>query len=305
MSPKFKLGNNLGKKLFRKFEILIFTTLFEPEFTKLLVGGGWSPGGVDARMIEVIDLKSPNTTCKTNPNFPTHLDSPSGGLGFQNKPMICGGLNGTTATTNCFSLDGNAWTPSASLNEPRYASAFAAFPSQNQSRKLIIASGYATGYQKTSEVLTENGWEMFSKTLPGDLWANCLVLLNSTTLMIIGDRATYYINTLTNAWVRGPLLTQGRGSHSCGLIRKDSNSQEMSVIVAGGYNYTALISTTELLDAGSNTWRRGPELPFTVIESMMVEGPDGGAVIVGGRQDGWFSTSPFIYQLPHGGSGAV
>ncbi len=79
----------------------------------------------------------------------------------------------------------------------------------------------------------------------------------------------------------------------------------MSIIVAGGYiDDSSYLSSVEILDEGSNEWQTGPELPFGIAESQMVEDQNGGVVLIGG-----FSSSVGIldtlYQLPHGGQDAV
>jgi N-acetylneuraminic acid mutarotase len=78
----------------------------------------------------------------------------------------------------------------------------------------------------------------------------------------------------------------------------------MSIIVAGGY-YSGS-SSVEILDEGSNEWQTGPELPFEIIYSQMVETQNGGVVLIGGESlaDFVFSLDS-LYQLPHGGQDAV
>jgi hypothetical protein len=76
----------------------------------------------------------------------------------------------------------------------------------------------------------------------------------------------------------------------------------MSIIVAGGFHGTFL-SSVEILDEGSNEWRTGPELPYRIWHSQIVEDQKGGVVLIGGQ----FSVEYLdtIYQLPHGGQEAV
>ena len=45
---------------------------------------------------EVIDLDSDSTmTCKNLASFPLPIEGPIGALGFEEKPLICGGRNGS------------------------------------------------------------------------------------------------------------------------------------------------------------------------------------------------------------------
>ncbi len=261
----------------------------------MLVGGG-------ANTIEVIDLKSPNTTCKKIPNFPATIDNSIGGLGFQNKPIICGGFNDTSLTNKCYTLEGKVWTPSANMNKVRYGPGFSSFPSKNQSQKIIVIGGWYDNYLFNGEVLTERGWELFP--IPFGVSNPCQTPINSTTLMMMtGGRNTYFFNTEKNEWSRGPPLNDFRFETSCALIKRDSNSQEWSIIVAGGLSSQEMASV-EILDAGSNAWRRGPDLPLPITDAQLVEGQDGGVVLIGGVRNS-IHPSTSLYQLPHAGPGAV
>ncbi len=72
--------------------------------------------------------------------------------------------------------------------------------------------------------------------------------------------------------------------------------------MAGGFNGRDM-SSVEILDVESNQWRKGPELPFPICCSAMVEHPSGGVVLIGGRRDGstYLDT---IFHLPHAGEDA-
>jgi hypothetical protein len=60
------------------------------------------------------------------------------------------------------------------------------------------------------------------------------------------------------------------------------------------------LSSVEILDDGSNEWQTGPELPFAIGFSQMVEDQNGGVVLIGG-----LGNLHTLYQLPHGGPDAV
>jgi hypothetical protein len=78
----------------------------------------------------------------------------------------------------------------------------------------------------------------------------------------------------------------------------------MSIIVAGGYAGGSYLSSVEILDEGSNEWQTGPELPFGIYGSQMVEDQNGGVVLIGGYSPSVFNLDT-LYQLPHGGQDAV
>ncbi len=114
------------------------------------------------------------------------------------------------------------------------------------------------------------------------------------------SRKTFIFTFGEESWTEGPELRNKRNSHSCGIIRRNKESQEMSIIVAGG----SFLSSVEILDEGSNEWQTGPELPFGIERSQMVEDQNGGVVLIGG----WSSsvgTLDTLYQLPHGGQDAI
>ncbi len=259
--------------------------------------------------ITIIDLESASTTCKNLPNFPVSIRSSIGGLGFQDKPMICGGTDYEQKyiSNNCYYLEGNKWTSLPSINTPRTYAAVSPYPSKFQ--KCFVSGGYnGNSSLNTAEVLTEQGWETFPQSLPVSIYAHCSVVVNSTIIMVIGgfqngylspSSATYFFNTEHKIWAKGPRMKKMRRSHSCGRIRKNSQSQELSIIVAGGF-YDASV---EILDLGSNEWRNGPDLPFGIAKAQMVEDKNGGVVLVGGYSD-IYTFLDSIFQLSHGGEDA-
>jgi N-acetylneuraminic acid mutarotase len=135
-----------------------------------------------------------------------------------------------------------------------------------------------------------------------------MVTVNSTTVMVNGgaqnglySRKTFYFTFGEESWTEGPELKNYRRDHSCGKIRRNKESQEMSIIVAGGQSY---LSSVEILHVGSNEWQTGPELPFGIEDSQMVEDQNGGVVLIGGQSSSVGSLDT-LYQLPHGGQDAV
>jgi hypothetical protein len=114
---------------------------------------------------------------------------------------------------------------------------------------------------------------------------------------------TFYFTFGEESWTEGPELSYKRGYQSCALIRRGKDSQEMSIIVAGGYDGSASLPSVEVLDEGSNEWRTGSPLPFGIIDSQMVEDQNRGVVLVGGVIVG--DNLDTLYQLPHGGQDAA
>jgi hypothetical protein len=180
---------------------------------------------------------------------------------------------------------------------------------QLQDGKLLVAGGglHSGSYLNSAEMLTENGWESNIPTLPVTNFAHCMVTVNSTTVVVIGggqngldySGKTFYFTFGEESWTEGPELKNKRGYHSCGKIRRNKESQKMSIIVAGGYD-NSYLSSVEILDEGSNEWQTGPELPFGISSSQMVEDLNEGVFLIGG-----LGNLDTLYQLQHGGQDAV
>jgi len=193
------------------------------------------------------------------------------------------------------------------------AKAFAAIsvsPNLITSNKLFVTGGQinSSSWQNTIEVLTPTGWETLPQSLPVNIYLQCSVLVNSSTVMIIGGSQyyavcltnTYYFNIDKHVLTSGPSLSTGRCQHTCGRIRKGALSLELSIIAAGGYG----LSSVEILDEASNNWKAGPQLPLGIYASQMIEDPNGGVILVGGISDLTINEDS-LYQLQHGGVGAV
>ncbi len=278
-------------------------------FSKLLICGGINLDGPDYNNCEVINLASSASTCKNPPNFPATVRAAIGGLGFEGNPILCGGYQNDTHSNKCYSLENNEWVSSASMNSVRVGAAAA----QLQDGKLLVTGGYdgSGSYLNSAEMLTEEGWESYIPSLPVTISAHCMVTVNSTTVMVIGgwqnsqfSGKTFYFTFGDESWTEGPEMKNKRNSLSCGKIKRNKDSQEMSIIVAGGYYGGSYLSSVENLNIGSNEWQTGPELPFGIGYSQMVEDQNGGVVLIGGES---YSVGTFdtLYQLPHGGQDAV
>ena len=179
----------------------------------------------------------------------------------------------------------------------------AASPSPYSNDDLFVTGGRIFNGDEglnTSEVLSDGSWKQISTPLPKTIFRHCMVLLNSTTVLIIGDGSgnTYFFNTENEKWVEGPKPLSRRKFHSCGKIKKDSQSNHESVIVAGGEN-DVYMSSVEILDAGASEWRTGPYLPIGITEASMVHDPFGGVVLIGGYNEKHLNT---LYQLSHANS---
>ncbi len=219
-------------------------------FSKILICGGEKTD-----TCEVVNLASSASTCKNPPNFPAKVYLAIGGLEFKGNPILCGGQQNDAPSNKCYSLENNEWVSSASMNSVRVAAAAA----QLQDGQLLVTGGYDdSAYLNSAELLTEEGWESNIPSLPVTIKGHCMVTVNSTTVMVVGGRQngqisgkTFYYTFGEESWTEGPALKIKRGYHSCGKIRRDKESQEMSIIVAGGSDGSYL-SSVEVLHEGSN-----------------------------------------------------
>jgi hypothetical protein len=273
-------------------------------FSKLLICGG-----VNTDTCELINLALPAKKCKNPPNLPATIHSAIGGLGFKGIPIICGGDQKDVPSNKSYSLKNKKWDSSASMNSVRVGAAAA------QLNGTLIVTGGSDGiysHHKSAEMLTEEGWESNKPPLPVTIAYHCMVTVNSTTVMAIGgiqngqtSGKTFYFTSGEESWTEGPELKNKREGHSCGKIRTNKTSQEMSIIVAGGHvGVSSRLSSVEILNEGFNAWQKGPELPSGIEHSQMVEDQNGGVVLIGGYSSSAV-THDTLYQLPHGGQDAV
>ncbi len=183
---------------------------------------------------------------------------------------------------------------------------------QLQDAKLLVTGGFdeSGSNLNSTEMLIEEGWESNIPSLPVTIVAHCMVTVNSTTVMVIGgvqngqySGKTFYFTFGEESWTEGPELKNKRRWHSCGKIRRNKQSQEMSIIAAGGWDFSYL-SSYEILDEGSNEWQTGPELPFGIRDAQMVEDQNGGVVLIGGESSSFVNLDT-LFHLPHGGQDAV
>jgi hypothetical protein len=60
------------------------------EFSKILIAGGNTSNGL-TDSVEVIDLEGSSSICDQLKKIPNKIERAFGGLGFDDKPIICGG----------------------------------------------------------------------------------------------------------------------------------------------------------------------------------------------------------------------
>jgi N-acetylneuraminic acid mutarotase len=215
-----------------------------------------------------------------------------GGINNKQQPTICGGEYSSTYYSDCYSFDKTSWIKSDQMPNTISFAAVAQSPFPNKSHQFILTGGRSSssGYLSTMYSQKIKGWEQQAPNLPVNIGFHCMVLLNFTTLLMIGGHngithsKTFIINTSgSKTWVSGPSLKFSRHQHSCSRIKSNPKASEsFSVVVAGGSGSQTYMSSTEVLDEGSNEWRQGPDLPFGIYGAAMVEDPEGGVILIGG-----------------------
>jgi hypothetical protein len=177
------------------------------------------------------------------------------------------------------------------FNFNRWSAAVSRSPFPESNHKLFVSGGYIFDTNETltntAEILTEDGWQFVTPSVPVGIAEHCMALINSTAAIVIGGRQgssfqtvnSYIFNSVGQEWHEGPPLKKARSSPVCGQIRSNDHSLGTSVIVIGGYNLTS----TEVLDDGASEWKYGPELPIGIDYAALVEDHSNGIYLIGGR----------------------
>jgi hypothetical protein len=126
---------------------------------------------------------------------------------------------------------------------------------------------------------------------PKDMSRNCIVALNATRFFVsIGSsvnydmKNTYFVDIDKNTLFAAPQMPNKRVYAGCSKI-KGTLTGVYNVIVVGGLNatYNGAFTQTLILDLKTLIWRTGPQFPYGVYGSQLVEHYDGGVVVIGGR----------------------
>jgi len=230
-----------------------------------------------------------------------------GGLYNNSSPMICGGIDGQNIISACYILNQNTWTSVQSISVPRYAASMTKYPSAKSTSvsDLIVIGGENSGpgFLSTLEVYGTTEWVSINAQFPEGIMWGCAITVNETTILMTGGRTdsqanvtseTFWFESTTEKWSPGPQLNIPRRCHGCGMIQ-DPN-EGVFLIVASGYNGSAYLDSTEILEPGSNEWKQGPKLPIPIDEARMVEDSNKNRVLLIGGKD---SNGPLdkIFQL--------
>jgi len=223
--------------------------------------------------------------------------------------LICGGVrsidDGLLYENTCRTFDNGAWKLAASTNKPRSRASLTKSEFPNARYKVLVAS------KNTLEELTKNGWKPVLPNLPYDSYStSCIRYINSSTLILVNENpSAYFLNTDKNIWEETSSPKYERNDFSCARIKSNHHTSSYSIIVVGGSSFsfeqyisrTKYLTSTEILDEGSNEWRNGPDLPFGITKGVLVEDPNGGVILVGGssKKVTFLNT---LFRLPNAGN---
>ena len=253
--------------------------------------------------VEIIDLLSTVIQCPNFPNFPRSSYFTNGGLDNNDNPIVCGGQ---PCTNDCQSFVNDSWVSIQPLTQIRSLYATMKSPFLNDSFSLFL-TGSLDPLSDSGEIFVNGVWQKWPINLPTKIGYHCMVMLNSTALILISGTQnavvlsprTHIFDIANQKWSDGPVLNLARIGHSCARISSNSTSSGHSIVVVGGYTGHD-ISSVEILDEGSNEWRQGPELPLPICCSVIVEHPLGGIALIGGRTNDVVFLNT-IYRLANAG----
>ena len=92
--------------------------------------------------------------------------------------------------------------------------------------------------------------------LPVPMMAHCIVQLNTSMLMFISEKKTFFYNIPSQTWTNGADTNHVRSYSGCGLMTMGS---DRIVVASGGFEIESR-STTELLnldDSNGLKWSAG------------------------------------------------
>jgi hypothetical protein len=97
------------------------------------------------------------------------------------------------------------------------------------------------------------------------MWGVLIVVIDCLKLRYFFDERQL------RGWIKGPEMTFGRERHSCARIKVDDTpNSSFGVIVVGGWNWMWMISTL-ILREEMLKWDNGPDLPFGIIDTVLLE----------------------------------
>ena len=129
-----------GLLLCKQHPNLMTKVYFETGFSKILVGLGDTGDDDSTNTVEIVDLSSSSSKCKNLPNFPFPSNTPFGGLGPKQSPVICGS---PVFTKYCRTFVNGMWQSFDSMIHDLFYPGILSQPQigRNGNKLLLMATG--------------------------------------------------------------------------------------------------------------------------------------------------------------------
>jgi len=96
----------------------------------------------ESEIVEVVDLKSPDSVCLNLPKFPLVARGTFGGTIDGGTPLVCGGRD----SNDCYVYKGGQWSETFSMNENRFHfTGMVGSPFQDPSHKFFVLAPSTSG----------------------------------------------------------------------------------------------------------------------------------------------------------------
>jgi len=203
--------------------------------------------------------------------------------------VTCGGTDSAYTRIFCYTFSSGAWTQSHSLLNSRwYHSAWS-----SPLGTVVMGGEYSTS-ATTTELLTDDGQSRELFSLKYSTNSACSIELEERVIVTGGYYAKRYVSLYSSSgWLEDlPSLLQGRYFHGCGHYVNDVN--KMVYLVTGGdTGYDNLVST-EVLVAGSSSWRQVGDLPTVPIRGLGGVSINNNIIMTGGYEGYTGNTYDYI-----------
>jgi hypothetical protein len=89
--------------------------------------------------------------------------------------------------SNCYVYKTGSWRTGPAMVQAINHFAMTKSPFTNKPQSLFVTGGADNSWSyANAEILTDSGWEVFSPSFPVPVYEHCMVLVNSTTVMVAG-----------------------------------------------------------------------------------------------------------------------
>ena len=196
-----------------------------------------------------------NSEPSNYPDHPRKIVGATGGFLHDNF-VTCGGKDSVEGHTNkCYHLSSEA--PFATMMTER---CFAASIILDE-KLWILGGGDSSSGLSSTEFIFSDGRNEEGPPMPIALYGHAMVKINSTTSLLVGgwaswsdySKRTWYYD---EKWHIGPDLQKARSGHSLGILR-DSVTDQVYLVVAGGWDGSSTLNDVEILSITGTAWAPG------------------------------------------------